>query len=132
MQPVFVLAARDHAPGGALLAAHALSGLAALDWKGTVVRCATDHAVRLVVWRKLKERSDFSSFSDLKRAFNSVDRVGDYFVFNIAGNRYRLIAAIHFSTQARRWRRSLQRDFTCLPSYFSDLMLGATANDDGR
>ena len=53
----------------------------------------------LQVWRKLIERGDFSSFSDLKRALNSVDTVGDFFVFNIAGNRYRLIAAIHFNTQ---------------------------------
>jgi len=28
-----------------------------------------------------------------------VDKVGDYYVFDIAGNRYRLIAAIHFNTQ---------------------------------
>ena len=50
-------------------------------------------------WRKLIERNSFEGFADLKRVFNSVDKVGDYFVFNIAGNRYRLIAAIHFNTQ---------------------------------
>jgi mRNA interferase HigB len=49
--------------------------------------------------RKLIERSTFDSFADVKRVFNSVDKVGDYFVFNIAGNHYRLIAAIHFNTQ---------------------------------
>jgi mRNA interferase HigB len=53
----------------------------------------------LQAWRKLIERSSFESFADLRRAFNSVDKVGNYFVFNIAGNRYRLIAAIHFNTQ---------------------------------
>ncbi len=53
----------------------------------------------LQAWRKLIERNTFDSFADLKRVFNSVDKVGDYFVFDIAGNRYRLIAAIHFNTQ---------------------------------
>lgn len=53
----------------------------------------------LQAWRKLIERSSFSSFSELKRAFNSVDKVGNYFVFNVAGNRFRLVAAIHFNTQ---------------------------------
>lgn len=53
----------------------------------------------LQAWRKLVETSLFVSFSDLKRAFNHVDKVGDYVVFDIAGNHYRIIAAIHFNTQ---------------------------------
>ena len=53
----------------------------------------------LQAWRKLIERNAFESFADLRRVFNSVDKVGNYFVFNIAGNRYRLITAIHFNTQ---------------------------------
>jgi mRNA interferase HigB len=50
-------------------------------------------------WRQVVEKSAFHNFADLKQAFNSVDKVGDLFVFNIAGNNYRLIAAIHFNTQ---------------------------------
>lgn len=53
----------------------------------------------LQIWRKLVERGKFSSFAELKLAFNSVDRVGDYYVFDIGGNKYRLIAAIHFNRQ---------------------------------
>jgi mRNA interferase HigB len=53
----------------------------------------------LQAWRKLIESGTFGSFAELKRVFSSVDKAGDYFVFNIAGNRYRLIAAIHFNTQ---------------------------------
>ncbi|ANH80071.1 addiction module toxin RelE [Niabella ginsenosidivorans] len=42
--------------------------------------------------------SDWSGFSDVKKTFNSVDAVGnDRFVFNIGGNKYRLVAMIHFS-----------------------------------
>ena len=55
--------------------------------------------VPLQVWRKVIERNKFGNFSELKRAFNSVDKAGDYYVFNIAGNHYRLVAAIHFNTQ---------------------------------
>ena len=50
-------------------------------------------------WRKKLESSSPRSFAELKQIFNSVDKVGNYYVFNIAGNRYRLIAAIHFNTQ---------------------------------
>jgi mRNA interferase HigB len=53
----------------------------------------------LQAWRKLIERNAFGSYAELKRVFNSVDKAGEYYVFDIAGNRYRLIAAIHFNTQ---------------------------------
>jgi len=53
----------------------------------------------LQAWRKLIETSSFKSFSDLKRAFNAVDRVGDLTVFDIGGNKYRLIAYIRFDWQ---------------------------------
>ena len=53
----------------------------------------------LQAWRKLVEKSSFKSFSDLKRAFSSVDRVGDLIVFDIGGNKYRLIAYIRFDWQ---------------------------------
>ena len=53
----------------------------------------------LQAWRQLIESRSFGSFADLKQVFNSVDRVGDFYVFNIGGNKYRLIAAIHFDKQ---------------------------------
>ena len=53
----------------------------------------------LQAWRRLMERNGFGSFAELKRVFNSVDKAGNFYVFNISGNRYRLIAAIHFNTQ---------------------------------
>ena len=47
-------------------------------------------------WEKTK-RADWASMSDVKRTFNSVDYVGnDRYVFNIKGNRYRLVAMIFF------------------------------------
>ena len=56
-------------------------------------------------WRRVVEQSVFRNFADLKQAFNAVDKVGNSFVFNIAGNHYRLIAAIHFNTQVLYVRR---------------------------
>jgi mRNA interferase HigB len=35
----------------------------------------------------------------LKAVFNATDRVDKYYVFDIGGNKYRIIASIHFNTQ---------------------------------
>jgi mRNA interferase HigB len=35
----------------------------------------------------------------VKGCFPSVDKIGDKFVFDIGGNKLRLIAAIHFNTK---------------------------------
>ncbi|MDQ2862658.1 MAG: type II toxin-antitoxin system HigB family toxin [Bacteroidota bacterium] len=44
------------------------------------------------------EKGNFANLNQLKQVFNSVDYVGnDRYVFNIAGNKYRLIAMIHFN-----------------------------------
>ena len=53
----------------------------------------------LRAWRRIVEGSHLRNFADLRRSFNSVDRVGDFYVFDIAGNRYRLVAAIHLDRQ---------------------------------
>lgn len=39
------------------------------------------------------------NYTDLKKLSNSVDRVGNYYIFDISGNKYRVIAAIHFDRQ---------------------------------
>jgi mRNA interferase HigB len=38
-------------------------------------------------------------FADLRKTFSAVDRVGQFYVFDIGGNKYRIIAAIHFDKQ---------------------------------
>jgi mRNA interferase HigB len=50
----------------------------------------------LQAWRRLIERGEFDSFAALRATFASVDKVGPRFVFNIGGNKYRLVAAIAF------------------------------------
>lgn len=56
-------------------------------------------ATPLQAWRKLIEHSAPRNHADLKRLANSVDRVGDYYVFDIGGNKFRVVAAVHFERQ---------------------------------
>ncbi len=43
------------------------------------------------------KKSDFQNFSELRRALTGIDKVGKFTVFDIGGNKYRLIAVIHFN-----------------------------------
>ena len=55
----------------------------------------------LLRWKLIVESADWSSFADVKQDFNSVDYVkNDRYVFNIKGNKYRLIAMIHFKVRS--------------------------------
>jgi mRNA-degrading endonuclease HigB of HigAB toxin-antitoxin module/antitoxin component HigA of HigAB toxin-antitoxin module len=50
-------------------------------------------------WFRLLRANCFDNFGALQSVFPSVDKVGNLFVFNIGGNKYRLIASIHFNRQ---------------------------------
>lgn len=62
-----------------------------------------DAAAPLRAWFKLARHGRFRNLAELKLTFASVDMVATreraFYVFNIGGNKYRLIAAIHFNTQ---------------------------------
>ena len=47
-------------------------------------------------WYRLMKQRNFASFAELRAVFPDADRVGKLTVFNIGGNRARLIAAIHY------------------------------------
>lgn len=67
-----------------------------------LIEFAADHAEAdepLQAWRKIIEAGPFNSYAELKGAFNTVDKVSDYYVFDIGGNKFRLITAIHFNRQ---------------------------------
>ena len=51
----------------------------------------------LLRWYKIVGKSEFTSFESLRATFPSADKVNDWIVFNIGGNKYRLIALIHFN-----------------------------------
>jgi mRNA interferase HigB len=49
-------------------------------------------------WYEIACDAEWASFDEVRAVFGRrVDRVGDLFVFDIGGNKYRLIAAIHFN-----------------------------------
>ncbi len=56
-----------------------------------------DSEKALARWFKIVQGTEFSNFSQLRTTFPSADQVGDLVVFNIGGNKYRLIASIHFN-----------------------------------
>lgn len=47
-------------------------------------------------WHTVVERTTFTDFSDLRQTFGSVDYVAPFTVFNVGGNNYRVIAAVHY------------------------------------
>lgn len=56
-------------------------------------------ALPLLEWYLKMKIIKTASFNELKVIFKSVDAVHGYTVFNIGGNNYRLITAIHYNTQ---------------------------------
>ena len=51
----------------------------------------------LAQWYALVRKTRFQTFVELRRMFPSADIVGKFTVFNIGGNKVRLIAAIHYN-----------------------------------
>ena len=51
----------------------------------------------LRVWYEVMEREIFSDFNELRQTFASADYVDGLTVFNIGGNKYRLIASINYN-----------------------------------
>jgi mRNA interferase HigB len=53
----------------------------------------------LAHWYLVSRRALWSSLADVRRDFRHADIVGKYTVFNIAGNKFRLIATIKYKWQ---------------------------------
>lgn len=51
----------------------------------------------LAHWYRLMKSGSFRSFAHLRETFPSADLVGKLTVFNIGGNKVRLIAALHYN-----------------------------------
>jgi mRNA interferase HigB len=59
-----------------------------------------DSESSLNTWYRLVKKNQFANFQELHDTFGrKVDKVGDLVVFDITGNKYRLIASIHFNRQ---------------------------------
>lgn len=57
-------------------------------------------ATALDVWYRLMKVSEPGDFASMKAIFPGVDKVGKHHVFDIGGNKIRLIAIVHY--RARR------------------------------
>jgi mRNA interferase HigB len=51
----------------------------------------------LAQWYQLVRRNNFSNLAELRAMFPSADPVGKLTVFNVGGNKVRLVTAIHYN-----------------------------------
>lgn len=68
------------------------------EWAGR----HADAAEPLAAWQRIIERNEFAHFAALRRVFPHADQVATgsgrtVTVFNVRGNRYRLVAALHYN-----------------------------------
>jgi mRNA interferase HigB len=70
--------------------------------RGALVQFWQKHAdakASLESWYAVMREADWKTPADLKQVYPSADFVGRRTVFNIAGNKYRLIARVNYQTQ---------------------------------
>jgi mRNA interferase HigB len=53
----------------------------------------------LLEWYLKMQTTSPENLNDLRQLFNSTDYAHGYTIFNIGGNSYRLITAVHYNTQ---------------------------------
>lgn len=53
-------------------------------------------AEALLAWLKLMKNNNPANFSEMKQIVNSIDKVNNYHVFDIGGNKLRLIAVVDY------------------------------------
>ncbi|SRR5258708_36539936 len=62
-------------------------------------------------WYNEAKNREWKSYAELKETWNTCDFIGnDRYVFDIAGNNYRLIAMIHFSKRTLYIRKILTHE----------------------
>jgi len=52
----------------------------------------------LSAWHRVMEQTRFADFNAIKAAFPAADYVAPFTIFDIGGNKFRLITAIHHNT----------------------------------
>ncbi len=63
------------------------------------VRTHPDALAPLAHWYEVSRRAAWHTLAGVRADFSHADAVGKYTVFNIGGNKYRLIAAIKYKWQ---------------------------------
>lgn len=63
------------------------------------VKSYPESSSSLNAWYKLSKKAKWKSIVDVRHDYPHADIVGRFVVFNVGGNKYRLIAEIHFQSQ---------------------------------
>jgi mRNA interferase HigB len=58
-------------------------------------------------WYQVARQASWQRFLDVRTVYGNADQVGKFTIFNIAGNKYRMITVIHFNTGRVYVRRIL-------------------------
>jgi mRNA interferase HigB len=53
----------------------------------------------LSAWFRVLQRSKFADFNAIKGTFGAADYVSPYTIFDIGGNKFRIITAIHYNRE---------------------------------
>jgi mRNA interferase HigB len=56
-----------------------------------------DAELPLRQWEAIVKRADWQDWADLKSTYGSADKVEKHVVFNVGGNKYRLIAMVSYA-----------------------------------
>ncbi len=58
-----------------------------------------DSRTSLDNWYRVVASREWTNFAEMRQVFPSADRVGSYLIFNIGGNKYRLIANANYQAK---------------------------------
>lgn len=58
-----------------------------------------DAEVAMLAWLQLLRRNAIPNFARMREIFGSVDKVGDFHVFDIRGNHYRIVCDVLYGQQ---------------------------------
>ncbi|HMD98620.1 MAG TPA: type II toxin-antitoxin system HigB family toxin [Terriglobia bacterium] len=85
---------------------HVISYKAIREYKGAWPEAAS----ALDNWYRVVTRAKWNNFTEVRQVFGSADWVKPYVIFNIAGNKFRLIAEVNFRSQTLFIRHILSHE----------------------
>lgn len=69
--------------------------------RGLLMQAArhADALAPLLAWFHVARKANWKSLQEVRRDFPAADQIGRVLIFNIKGNRYRLITRVSYATQ---------------------------------
>jgi mRNA interferase HigB len=80
-------------------------------------------------WYKAVKKTTWMNFGDIRETFADADKVGNCVVFNVGGNKYRLVTAIHYPRVSPQGRMSEGRVYVMHVLTHKDYDRGAWKED---